>query len=1229
MNIVQWNMRGYAANYVNMRHLLFESQAACICLQETWIGDRNPTVPRGFQMYSKGGPVGGRPQGGVSLLIRNDIPRDEVVIRSNLQVVAVRVKLLKLYTVCSIYLPPNDPVSFEDLSEVIDQLPQPFIIMGDFNARHTIWGDNNINVKGRMIERVLLELPIIILNDNRPTHFHIQTDSLSNIDLTLCSPEVGPDFEWQVSCDLYGSDHFPVRLFCNQRQPRLTAPRFIYERANWTTFRNMTTPEVDIESFATVDEALQYFNDMVNIAATTSIPRSSGGSMVRCVPWWNEEVKQAIRERKAATRRYYRTRNIHDRIEYKRVRAKTRYIILQAKRNSWKQYVMSIDNRTPIKNIYNKVKKISGKFNSPPAPLLLHNNQIVSDSSEIANIFGNSLSRISEGSSNPQFIRRKRAVEVQNLNFYTEVIESYNEDLSMAELKDALNKSRNSAPGEDAVSYQMLKQLPESALDFILQLFNRIWREESFPGGWRKAVVLPFAKEGKDGKNVQNYRPIALTSSLCKLMEKIVNNRLMWTLESRNILSNEQYGFRRNRSTTEVLVKLDTAIKKAFANKQHVIAIFFDIKKAYDTTWKRGILNAMFDAGLRGHMPIFIRNFLRDRVMKVRINDEMSDEYEQIEGVPQGSVLSVTCFALAINGLPGVVPNNLDCTLYVDDFALYGISANLPSLVRRMQLALNRVVKWSENNGFTFSEEKTVVMRFSKIRNILPEPELTMYGRTLDVVNQCKFLGLTLDNKLTYIPHIKRLKQNCTRTLNVMKSLSGTEWGADREPLLMIYRSLIRSKLDYASQIYSSATKTALKMLDSVHHAGIRLSIGAFRSSPVESLYVESTEPSLYLRRNKISLQLYMRILAMEGTPAYESVADTSMDDRYDRNPRLHTDFGYRMRRLLNELQMAEPDIAQNSDYRVPYWKTHNVNTCLNPINCTKAETPPNILRAMHLSHCRERHANELHVYTDGSKSAEAVTAAVVLPNATISRRLPNESSIFTAELNAILMSLSQCEGTGNRYTIFTDSRSTLQAISDLRPQHHTARSIRIVLNTMETNDEPVSLCWVPSHVGVEGNERADAAARSATTQAINNLQLPYRDYYPIINKLLKIRWTNNWSTMVNNKLYELKRDIQQWQTASSGRRRRDTTIARLRIGHTRMTHGFLMDGSPPVFCDDCIVPLTVKHVLIECPEYADQRARYLGAGRDLRMDRILGDDPAAIDNVVEFVRAIGKLNEI
>ena len=145
----------------------------------------------------------------------------------------------------------------------------------------------------------------------------------------------------------------------------------------------------------------------------------------------------------------------------------------------------------------------------------------------------------------------------------------------------------------------------------------------------------------------------------------MVNERLVWYLEQNGYISPSQCGFRHMRSCTDVLLRHEAAICEAFASNQHLITVFFNLEKAYDTTWRCGILKALYSCGLRGEMPLFIKAFLKNRKFKVKVGTSLSELQVQEEGVPQGCVLSVTLFALAINGISSVIPNEIMHSLFL------------------------------------------------------------------------------------------------------------------------------------------------------------------------------------------------------------------------------------------------------------------------------------------------------------------------------------------------------------------------------------------------------------------------------------------------------------------------------------------------------------------------------------------------------------------------------------
>merc|ERR1711893_368091 len=182
------------------------------------------------------------------------------------------------------------------------------------------------------------------------------------------------------------------------------------------------------------------------------------------------------------------------------------------------------------------------------------------------------------------------------------------------------------------------------------------------------------------------------------------------------------------------------------------------------------------------------------------------------------------------------------------------------------------------------------------------DPSLLLNGSEIPLVEEFKFLGVIFDKKLSFIPHINYIKLKCSKALNFLKVVSNMNWGADRDVLLRLYRALIRSKLDYGCIVYGSARPSYISSLDTIHNQGIRICLGAFRTSPMESLYVEANEPSLYRRREKLALQYAIKLKSLPHNPAYEVTFNPQFTDLFENKPSAIPPFGIRIKNLAAHL---------------------------------------------------------------------------------------------------------------------------------------------------------------------------------------------------------------------------------------------------------------------------------------------------------------------------------------
>ena len=789
---------------------------------------------------------------------------------------------------------------------------------------------------------------------------------------------------------------------------------------------------------------------------------------------------------------------------------------------------------------------------------------------------------------------------------------------------DAIQKSNDTATGPDEVHYQMLKHLPNNALSTILHIFNDIWATGVFPESWRLATIIPIPKPGKDHEEPSNYRPIALTSCLCKTLERMINKRLVWYLESNDLISPIQSGFRSGRSTNDHLIRLETFIRDAFVNREHVVSVFFDLEKAYDTTWRYGILKDLHDLGLRGRLPVFIRSFLEDRTMQVRVGSTLSDFYDQEQGVPQGSILSTTLFNIKINNIVKCLDSKTDGSLYVDDFGICYRSKNMRTIERKLQQCINRIEDWATSNGFKFSKSKTQCVHFCKLRKVHNDPVLYLYGSPIPVVEESKFLGVIFDRKLSFIPHIRYLKAKCLWALNLLKVLSHTSWGADRFTLLHLYRSLVRSKLDYGSIVYGSARKSYLQILDTVHHQGLRLALGAFRTSPVTSLYVEADEPSLTLRREKLSLQYATRLASNPSNPAFKVTFSPQFSEIYERKPTAIRPFGLRVLPLLDSTNINPTNIKKHFVTEIPSWCMKKPDILFD-LHTSKKSFSDSLIMKQNFHILQSRYTEYQHIYTDGSKDGEKVGCAFLYGNHFSSLRIPDGSSVFTAEAKAIDLALDFIDSCflHDKFLIFSDSLSVLKALN------HTSSKNSQIQKLLEkhhkiANTKEILFCWLPSHVGIIGNEIADRKAKDSLHLNMSTFEIPFNNFKPLINKYILSEWQKSWDTATFNKLHAIKPVVGNNSSAIRNVRREDVVITRLRIGHTRFTHSYILNREEQPFCIACNQHITVKHILIDCIDFLQDRNKYFQV-RDLR--QLFQDVP--VDNILSFLKDTNLFNKI
>ena len=244
-------------------------------------------------------------------------------------------------------------------------------------------------------------------------------------------------------------------------------------------------------------------------------------------------------------------------------------------------------------------------------------------------------------------------------------------DITMKEMLRAIRETSNGkAAGRDDIPYELVKNLGPLAQEMLLDLYNKCWRGGGIPSTWRTAIIKTMLKEDKDPKDPISYRPISLTACLGKILEKIIANRLIYILEDRGLLTNNQAGFRPGRSTVDQVLKL---VQDASDNihtqprGRRTMVTFFDYNKAYDMVWRDGLIYKMIQLKLPFRYIRYVRHFLSGRKTTVSINNVHSKEFLLRNGLPQGSSISPLLFLIFINDIDVDIDLETAASLFADD----------------------------------------------------------------------------------------------------------------------------------------------------------------------------------------------------------------------------------------------------------------------------------------------------------------------------------------------------------------------------------------------------------------------------------------------------------------------------------------------------------------------------------------------------------------------------------
>ncbi|GFY36745.1 probable RNA-directed DNA polymerase from transposon BS [Trichonephila clavipes] len=577
-----------------------------IALQETKLKEHAKLKIKGYNIIRSDRQEGGG--GGLAFLVR-DINYRTI---DNPQFTDSKLEIQRLnviwkgknLNISNMYHPPNQ----KSLPDNLLDISESNLLVGDLNAKHSSWGSVINNKRGVELHNLMDDSAHLALNDGSPTYSSHSYHTEEALDVSIVSSDIFPFCKWTVLQDI-GSDHLPILVELKWKQlTQLVKKNFWnFKKANWEKYRDtvdrglLSKPPFKCRSIDDLDESWLSFKKIIFKAAGQAIPR---GNYKRPSPFFMHKsplLQPLLKKRVDICREIKKSNNPSLRSSLNKINAEIKRTFIHLKREKWKELCKSIDTHTPNTKLWKLMKSLN--ITQPQQEecntIIDDNGQISSDNKTSANLLGSYYQKTSKLNFN--------AMDKDTENYARKLVHGcrssehgipiFKEFFTMQELNMALsNFDPSKSPGPDNIHGQMISRLSDWGKKSLLEIFNLSWRLGRLPRDWKKALIIPIRKSSKKACYPESFRPIALTNFSCKLMEKIILERLTYYLNSNDLLSIEQYGFKRGHSTADQILYFGQRVRDSqnLRPSHHTVAVFLDLSKAFDRVWRNKLIIKAF-----------------------------------------------------------------------------------------------------------------------------------------------------------------------------------------------------------------------------------------------------------------------------------------------------------------------------------------------------------------------------------------------------------------------------------------------------------------------------------------------------------------------------------------------------------------------------------------------------------------------------------------------------------
>ena len=681
-----------------------------------------------------------------------------------------------------------------------------YLLCGDFNINLLSYNSNE-NVK--IFQNLLLTKNLI------PSNFCVTRYNNANPENSTCLDQF-----WSNICIPYRtytiessiSDHYPIVFIVDSIDvnTKIDISFRDYSKNNFDNFQS-SFPNLIEQYSGNLDQpttAVCHLNNWFLSILEKFFPiKNKTVSMKRLKsPWINDSLLVCIQKK----HKFYRMSR--DGIIAKEVYVKYKNVLSNLIYRSKSEYFqnsfeLAKCDMAKTWKIINSLITASNKNNRSSQLRIPGSDRVTNDSAQIANIFK---SHFADG---PNHLINNLPIVVPSRNydnFPSNQFSIFLDQSNVVEVAACINSFANKTNGLNDIPMKLLKAVAVEIAPILSTIFNKIIETGIYPDMLKIARVRPVFKAGND-LDVNNYRPISVLSTINKIFEKLLLTRINSFIENNNLLSEFQFGFRQKRSTADACLTLVERLQDAFCNNLCSLVIFIDLKSAFDTVNHARLLIKLERIGIRGIALNLVESYLCNRKLFVTIEDSVSEYANISSGVPQGSSLSGILFSIYINDFMHFI-KEVSSILYADDTTLYKSCDVNEDLIDICQRSLNIFMEWSNYNMLTVNVNKTKIMYIAKANPLPPQCTFRINGQEIEFVESFKYLGLVIDNKLSFDDHVSFLNGKLAR-LTGMTFMMNNLLSIDAAKNL--YFALVHSLLLYMITFWGSNTETNLNKIQS------------------------------------------------------------------------------------------------------------------------------------------------------------------------------------------------------------------------------------------------------------------------------------------------------------------------------------------------------------------------------------------------------------------------------